>query len=71
MPNNSRSRAPKCGICGKAGLLARRVIRSYGRGNTLLVIENVPILVCPHCRESYVTADTLHEIERIKFHRHA
>ncbi|MBI3402539.1 MAG: type II toxin-antitoxin system MqsA family antitoxin [Acidobacteria bacterium] len=69
MANNSRTRAPRCGICGKTGLLTRRVTRSYGRGNRLLVIENVPILACPHCGESYVTADTLHEIEQIKFHR--
>jgi predicted RNA-binding Zn-ribbon protein involved in translation (DUF1610 family) len=25
--------------------------------------------VCPNCGESYLTAETLHEIERIKMHR--
>jgi hypothetical protein len=35
----------------------------------LLVIENVPVVSCPHCGESYLTAETLHEIERIKLHR--
>ncbi|AUB83020.1 hypothetical protein [Candidatus Thiodictyon syntrophicum] len=24
---------------------------------------------CPHCGESYLTAATMHEIERIKLHR--
>ena len=43
--------------------------RSYGRGTALLVIENVPVVVCPDCGESYVTADTLHLLERIKRHR--
>ena len=43
--------------------------RIYGRGMTLLVIENVPVFVCPHCGESYVTAETLHTVERIKQHR--
>ncbi len=43
--------------------------RSYGRGAALLVIENVPVVVCPDCGESYVTADTLHLLERIKRHR--
>ena len=38
-------------------------------GPTLLVIENVPVLVCASCDESYLTAETLHEIERIKLHR--
>ena len=58
-----------CDICGKEGTRIRRVSRSYGKGESLLVIENVPVVSCPHCGESYLTAETLHEIERIKLHR--
>ncbi len=58
-----------CDICGKAGVKIRYVSRSYGEGENLLVIENVPVVSCPHCGESYLTAATLHEIERIKLHR--
>jgi YgiT-type zinc finger domain-containing protein len=58
-----------CDICGKEGALVRHVTRSYGQGENLLVIENVPVISCPHCGESYLTAETLHEIERIKLHR--
>ncbi len=58
-----------CDICGKQGARIRRVSRSYGKGENLLVIENVPVVSCPHCGESYLTAETLHEIERIKLHR--
>ncbi len=58
-----------CDICGKEGSRIRRVTRSYGKGENLLVIEDVPVISCPHCGESYLTADTLHEIERIKLHR--
>lgn len=43
--------------------------RSYGRGAALLIVENVPVVVCPTCGESYVTADTLHVLDRIKLHR--
>lgn len=32
------------------------ITHSYGRGAALLVIENVPVVVCPDCGESYVTA---------------
>jgi hypothetical protein len=32
-------------------------------------VENVPAIVCPHCGETYLTADTLLELERIKLHR--
>jgi YgiT-type zinc finger domain-containing protein len=58
-----------CDMCGQGGAKIRFVSRSYGRGTTLFVIENVPIVSCPHCGESYLTAETLHEIERIKLHR--
>ncbi len=58
-----------CDICGQAGVRIRRVSRSYGKGEQLLVIENVPVVSCPHCGESYLTAETLHELERIKLHR--
>jgi YgiT-type zinc finger domain-containing protein len=58
-----------CDRCGKLGAEVRLMTRSYGKGTNLLVIEDVPVVVCPHCGESYLTADTLHEIERIKLHR--
>ena len=69
MPNHSRPKTAKCAMCGKPGLVVRRITRSYGRGAALLVIENVPVLMCLHCGESYLTAKTLHEVERIKLHR--
>ena len=58
-----------CDICGGRGARIRHVSRSYGKGENLLVIENVPVVSCPHCGESYLTSETLHEIERIKLHR--
>jgi len=58
-----------CDICGKEGARIRHVTRSYGKGEDLLIIENIPIVSCPHCGESYFTAETLYEIERIKLHR--
>jgi YgiT-type zinc finger domain-containing protein len=58
-----------CDVCGRPGARLRRVSRSYGKGADLLVIENVPVISCPHCGESYLTAETLHEIDRIKQHR--
>jgi YgiT-type zinc finger domain-containing protein len=58
-----------CDVCGKEGARIRRITRTYGKGRDLLVIENIPVMSCPHCRESYFDAETLHEIERIKQHR--
>ena len=64
--NNDNLESKVCDICGKQGVRVKLVSRSYGRGANLLVIENVPVVSCPHCGESYLTAETLHEIERIK-----
>jgi YgiT-type zinc finger domain-containing protein len=58
-----------CEICGEKGAKVHPLSRSYGKGDDLLVIENAPIVICPHCGESYLTANTLHELERIKLHK--
>jgi YgiT-type zinc finger domain-containing protein len=58
-----------CDVCGEKGAFIRRITRSYGSGEDLLVIENIPVVHCPNCGESYFAAETLHEIERIKLHR--
>ena len=58
-----------CDICGKEGARIRRIARTYGKGKKLMVIENIPSVNCPHCRESYLKAETLQEIERLKLHR--
>jgi YgiT-type zinc finger domain-containing protein len=60
-----------CDICGNRGAKIRRITRSYGKGEKLLVIENIPVVSCLNCGESYLTAETLHEIERIKMHRNS
>lgn len=55
-----------CESCGKTGGRIIYVTRSYGKGIDLLVVENVPVVSCPHCGESYLTAKTLHTLEEIK-----
>lgn len=58
-----------CENCGKAGARIRRVAETFGKSKDLLLIENIPLVACPNCGERYLTAETLHEIERIKLHR--
>lgn len=66
---NSKTNATLCDVCGKNGARIIYVSKSYGTGENLLVIENVPVISCPHCGESYLTAKTLREIENIKSNR--
>lgn len=58
-----------CDVCGQEGARIRKITETIGKGKNLLVIEKVPMVSCPNCGESYFTAATLHEIERIKLHR--
>ena len=55
-----------CDIRGTDGVKIRTISRAYGHGKDLLIIENIPIISCPNCGESYLTAETLHKIESIK-----
>jgi YgiT-type zinc finger domain-containing protein len=52
--------------CGSDRVQLKSVTRSYGKGKELLVIESIPMWSCPTCGESYFTAQTMHEVERIK-----
>jgi YgiT-type zinc finger domain-containing protein len=45
-----------CAVCGQEGARIRRVTRSYGKGETLLIIEHVPIVSCPHGGTNCLTA---------------
>lgn len=71
MRKNKKAQTFRCENCGREGAETRYVTRSYGNGADLLIVEKVPVITCPHCGESYLTAKTLHEIERIKLHRRA
>lgn len=57
-----------CDVCGRKAARIRPVTRCYGRGKDAFLIEGVPLVTCPDCGESYLTAKTLQEIERIRLH---
>ncbi len=59
----------KCELCGAQAALARKTTKSFGRGDSLVVIEDIPMIHCTNCYESYVTADTASEIDRIRKNR--
>jgi len=58
-----------CDNCGKLAARVRGTSRCYGRGRDLLVIENVPVVSCRNCGESYMTAETARHIEKIRVGR--
>ncbi|MBI3915925.1 MAG: YgiT-type zinc finger protein [Betaproteobacteria bacterium] len=64
--SRSTSSKRRCASCGRVGVQLRRVTRTFGSGRNLLVVEGIPMWSCPHCGESYFTAQTMHELERMK-----
>jgi len=59
-----------CEVCGFEKAQIRPTARTYGKGTDLLVVENVPVVNCPNCGSSYLTASTLKQINRIKRDRY-
>jgi YgiT-type zinc finger domain-containing protein len=57
-----------CEICGKKGARLRRTMQVFGTGKSSYLVENVPVVDCGACCESYVTAKTAKELERIHQH---
>jgi YgiT-type zinc finger domain-containing protein len=56
----------KCNLCDSKKAKIRYISRSYGNDEELFVIENIPLISCPDCGESYFTAETMRKIEAIK-----
>ena len=60
------SSSQTCANCEAGYAQLKFVTRSYGKSGDLLVIEGIPMWSCATCGQSYFTAQTMHEVERIK-----
>lgn len=66
LSSQSMSSKNLCAHCGSPSVQIKHVTRSFGKATSLLVIEAIPMWFCPNCGESYFSAQTLHELDRIK-----
>ena len=55
-----------CAYCHKDGARIILQTQSIGKGEKLLLIEDVPVIHCNNCGESYLTAETLKELEALR-----
>ena len=55
-----------CALCGKRKARLHRTTQVFGRGRRSYLVENIPEVSCRACGESYLTAKTLKELERIR-----
>lgn len=58
----------RCDICGKQSARVRRLTQTVGKGSSSFLVRNVPVVSCLSCGESYLTAGTLKELERMRLH---
>ena len=58
-----------CSNCGQPTARIRRSSRAFGKGENLMVIENVPVISCRNCGMDFISAATLEQIEELRAHR--
>ncbi len=54
-----------CSFCSQSAAYEALRPQVFKRGDHLLVVEDVPTMICDNCGETYFTGETIDELERI------
>ena len=60
----------QCDMCGAYSARIRRVNRTQGKGEEMILVQNIPLVICRDCGQSYFTAATLRHLEEIRSTRY-
>lgn len=55
--------------CENCGFKAARVVKRpqvLGRGIKMILVDNVPVIACRNCGESYMTGKTIHSLDKMR-----
>ncbi len=55
-----------CKNCGKPTAYNSTITRTYGKGDDLLVIEDVPVISCRNCGIDLISAETFHALNKLR-----
>jgi len=61
-------------VCDNCGVKAARLVKRpqvLGRGRQMMLIDNVPVIACRNCGESYMTSETMHRLDGIRLKQKA
>ncbi len=58
--------APRCQSCATGRLTRDRVKTAIWSGDRLVVVEDVPALVCPHCGEQFYEDETAMRLDMLR-----
>jgi len=66
MKEEQNAKLTVCDICGvKAARTVKRP-QVLGRGAQMILVDNVPVIACRNCGESYMTSETMHRLDGIR-----
>ena len=54
-----------CDNCSREGARVRHQTQICGPKGDKFLVHNVPVVSCPHCHETYMTAETAEELEQL------
>lgn len=55
-----------CDICGVRSARTVKRPQILGRGEQMMLVDNVPVIACKNCGESYMTSATMHKLDDIR-----
>lgn len=55
-----------CDKCSTGILRPTRIRTAFWRGDSLIVVLNIPAMVCPDCGEEYVADPTVVQLDRMR-----
>ncbi len=64
--NNRKAAKLVCESCGQAAAQLVKRPQVLGKGAAMIVVEDVPMIACRHCGESYLTSETLHRLDEVR-----
>ncbi len=64
--NKAKAAQLVCELCDHTAAQLVKRPQVLGQGAAMLVIEDVPVIACRHCGESYLTAETLHRLDEVR-----
>ena len=56
----------QCQLCGQKTAQVAHIDKVFGKGGKKVLIENIPIIHCSNCRESYLTDITMRQLDEIR-----
>ena len=55
-----------CQLCEQKTAQVAHIDKVFGKGDKKVLIENIPVIHCSYCRESYLTDATMRQLDEIR-----